>query len=73
MTITMKDINATVREALQKTELEYTIDNRIEVLALLADKVAEAKFLDSLERVRLSLEIAVEIVRLRVEKQMFGL
>lgn len=73
MTITMKDINATVREALQKTELEYTIDNRIEVLALLADKVAEAKFFDPSERVRLSLEIAVEIVRLRVEKQMFGL
>jgi hypothetical protein len=73
MAIDMNAINATVKASLDQAGLDYTIDNRVECLAALAKHVAASEELDPADRVCIPLEIATEIVRLRVEKQMFGL
>lgn len=73
MATDMNDFNAIVIDALQRAGLEYTIDNRVECLAALAKEVVTWTEVEPNDRVRLSLDIAVEIVRLRVEKEMFGL
>lgn len=73
MAIEMNDINATMSETLKRIGLEPTIDNRIQVLSELAKKVSVEESIEPDERVRVALQISVEIVRLRIEKQMFGL
>lgn len=73
MDLDMNEINITVNAALKRVGLEPTIDNRVEALAEFSKKfVADEKFPIE-QRVRVGLDIAVEIVRLRVEKKMFGL
>jgi hypothetical protein len=73
MAIEMSDISKIVLDEFEQNGLDYTIDNRIEVLAGLAKNVAAIEEVDPLERTHLSLMITLEIVRLRVEKEMFGL
>jgi hypothetical protein len=73
MAIDMNAINATVKDALDKAGLDHTIDNRVECLAALAKHISSSEEIDVAQRVSVPLEITLEIVRLRVEKQMFGL
>lgn len=71
MDITMTEISNLVRETCEKTGLDFTIDNRVECLAALAKEIVEWDEVNPNTRTRISLEITVEIVRLRVEKAMF--
>lgn len=74
MAIEMNDINQIVSDTFMDEGIENpTIDQRIEVLSGLAKNIAAMTDLDPLENVRIPLMITVEIVRLRTEKQMFGL
>lgn len=72
MAIEMNEINLHVKAALEKSGLPYTIDNRVECLAAFAKEIVEWDEVEPLERTSTALNIAVEIVRLRIEKQMFG-
>ena len=69
----MRTINEIVKDTLTASGIEYTIDNRVECLAALAKEIVTWTELEPDERVRIALEISVEIVRLRVEKETFGL
>lgn len=71
--IEMNNINAIVKSELDRAGLEYTIDNRVECLAALAKDAINWTELEPEVRIAYSLDIAVEIVRLRIEKEMFGL
>lgn len=71
MAIEMTDVNKIVQATLVSSDLEYTIDNRVECLAAYAHGIAKNESIEIEERVRISLEISVEILRLRMEKQMF--
>lgn len=73
MTIDMNAINATVTAALDKAGLDHTIDNRVECLSALAKHISTSPEVEIVDRVLVPLDICVEIVRLRTEKQMFGL
>lgn len=70
--IEMSDINKIVDDAFEAIGVEPTIDLRVDVLAGLAKNVADMD-IDPLLKTRVCLMMTVEIVRLRTEKQIFGL
>jgi hypothetical protein len=69
----MNQITQIVAARMKENGLEYTITNRVKLLAGLANEVAEMEDLEPLDRIRIALEISVEIVRLRTEKELFNL
>jgi hypothetical protein len=71
MAIEMTDIDKLVQHIVKETGLDFTYDNRVAVLAGLAKGFAAMENAEPDFRVRLPLDITLEIVRLRVEKQMF--
>ena len=72
MDISMNDVDKLVQHVIKETGLDFTYDNRVGVLAGLAKGIADMESLEPALRIRVPLEITVEIVRLRTEKQMFG-
>lgn len=71
MDISMNDINKLVQHLIKETGLDFTYDNRVNVLAGLAKGIAEMESIDPLDRISVSLGLTIEIVRLRSEKQIF--
>lgn len=71
MQLNMDDINRFVLNRMIENGIDYTYDNRIAVLSELAKNIAADEDIDIFTRSSVPLEIAVEIVRLRTEKQMF--
>ena len=70
--IEMSDINKIVDDTFQALGVESTITLRVEILSGLAKNVIGMD-IDPLLKTRVVLLISVEIVRLRTEKQLFGL
>lgn len=72
MAIEINDIDTLVQYVIKETGLDFTYDNRVAVLAGLAKGFAAMENAEPDIRVRLPLDVTLEIVRVRTEKQIFG-